>query len=208
MVLYTIYEGENVGIGEFMFLHRGLDADCFKAGTSTHNQRIERFWGDSNRAITEFYWVLFTNLSNNYAVDFGQESHVFVIHHLFLDCINEDLQNFKFIWNNHKLRTEHNKSPAQLLFENQHLNEAILLSDSESEEGADDINDRDEKLENDDDHLDQVVLEPIKCPLTDHQRLSFEALVPKFVLANMSDETIVINRVAEAFRIFDEIVVN
>ncbi len=197
--------GENVSIGEYMYLQHDFDSDCFKAGTSTHNQRIERLWGDTNRGITEFYWVLFTELSDTHHVDFENESHVYIIHHLFLDCINEDLQSFKLMWNNHKLRTEHNKTPNQLLLENMELSQSkppvAMPSLSEDDE---------DRVDNNSDDLNQVILEPIKCPLNEELRIIFENRIPKFVLADM-DTTYkepMLTRIAEAFRVFDEIISN
>jgi hypothetical protein len=41
--------------------------------------------------------------------------------------INESLQQFKEGWNNHKIRTEHNRSPNQLLFVYSSVDEAIEI---------------------------------------------------------------------------------
>ena len=184
-----------------MYLQHGIDSDCFKAGTNTNNQRIEKLWGDTNRGITEFYWLLLTQLSDELGVDFENESHVFIIHHLFLDCINEDLQSFKLMWNNHKLRTEHNKTPNQLLLENAETSKAKSPVDMQFH-----LN---EEVDITTDDLEQVVVDPIKCPLSDAQRTIFENRVPKFILPDM-DTTYkepMLNRIAEAFNIFDEIIV-
>ena len=57
---------------------------------------------------------------------------MFVLHYLFLDRINESLSEFRKAWNNHKVRTEHNKSPVQIFIiaDVNNGNHGIVVNDS------------------------------------------------------------------------------
>jgi hypothetical protein len=57
----------------------------------------------------------FQNLSINAGFD-PDPSHIWLLHFLFLDALNEDIQEWANAWNHHKLSLEgeRNKSPAEL----------------------------------------------------------------------------------------------
>lgn len=107
--------GENIRIAEYMQQMRpNVHRPCI-AGRSVHNQRIERLWRDVTDKVTSFYADLFILLETVHHVDFNHPLVLFLVHYLYLDRINEHLERFQSGWNHHKLRTEHNKSPLQLL---------------------------------------------------------------------------------------------
>lgn len=116
--------GENVEIGIFMCMERGLDRGSIIMGRSVHNQRIERFWCDLKKEVILFYITVFTFLEREHGVDFSQEAHIFCVHYLFIARINADLALFQDRWNNHGLSSERNRTPLQLEFLNQHLSAA------------------------------------------------------------------------------------
>ena len=50
-------------------------------------------------------------------MDNEDDLHMWVVHFMFDPFIQEYLLDFIVMWNNHKISTEHNKSPVQLEYE-------------------------------------------------------------------------------------------
>ncbi|KAI4830859.1 hypothetical protein KUCAC02_002463 [Chaenocephalus aceratus] len=83
-------------------------------GRSTHNQRIERLWGDLWRGVSNVYYDLFNFLESEGIIDIDNEMHMWALHYVYLPRINHDLRGFLDQWNNHGLRTERHQTPIQL----------------------------------------------------------------------------------------------
>lgn len=85
-------------------------------GRSVHNQRIERLWRDLFTECTYFFYSIFYTFEEHGVLDPNNEKdlHVFALHFVFLPEIKRQLANFKNSWNNHKMRTCHNRTPLQL----------------------------------------------------------------------------------------------
>mmetsp|Transcript_25666 Transcript_25666/g.36809 ORF Transcript_25666/g.36809 Transcript_25666/m.36809 type:complete len:316 (-) Transcript_25666:225-1172(-) len=98
--------GENVLVCDYMIEKRGLNRSSFIAGSSKHNNRIERLWRDMRRHSTQFYIDLFRSLEDD-GMDLDNLLHIYTLQYLFMQRINESLLQFINVWNNHKLRTEH-----------------------------------------------------------------------------------------------------
>lgn len=108
---------ENVLVAQHMLEHRGDGRGSIITGASTHNQRIERFWRDMHRCVIKTYYRLFYHLENIGLLDPIHEVHLFALHYIYTPRINSCLRQFQSGWNNHPIRTEHNRSPYQLFVE-------------------------------------------------------------------------------------------
>jgi len=102
--------GENVNVCRFMFDCFGSESKCFLTGKSTGNQKIERLFRDSTEKVLEPYIILFEFFVHE-GLNVDDNMHIFVLHYLFLSRVNALLEEFRNVWNNHKVRTLHNKTP-------------------------------------------------------------------------------------------------
>ncbi|XP_038827387.1 uncharacterized protein LOC120026736 [Salvelinus namaycush] len=93
---------------------RGGERESALRGRSTHNQRIERLWGDVWHGVSNIYHDLFTFLETEQIIDINNEVHLWTLHFVFLPQVNRDLAVFASQWNHHGLRTEQRQSPLQL----------------------------------------------------------------------------------------------
>ena len=112
----TDHGGENNSVCLMMNLFRGSNRGSALRGRSTHNQRIERLWGDLWRGMSNVYYQLFNFLESEGIVDIDNEMHMAALHYVYLPRINRDLCGFIEQWNNHGLRTERHATPLQMFF--------------------------------------------------------------------------------------------
>lgn len=106
--------GENNAVCLFMEVFRGNGRGSAMRGRSTHNQRIERLWGDVWRGTVNIYHSLFTLLEQNGMIDHMNEKHMWALHYIYLPRLNRDLNIFVNQWNHHRLRTARYMSPYQI----------------------------------------------------------------------------------------------
>ncbi|EIN10148.1 hypothetical protein PUNSTDRAFT_64860 [Punctularia strigosozonata HHB-11173 SS5] len=85
-------------------------------GRSVHNVRIERLWVDVTAQVGSLWHESFTQLEISYGLDINNASHIWLLHHLFLPAINEQLTFFAEAWNHHhmQIRGGPNRSPADM----------------------------------------------------------------------------------------------
>ena len=105
---------ENVDVSRFMLHNRGLNRKSMLVGSSVHNQRIERLWLDVKRLVVRRFQAIFYLMEEEDLLDPLNDSHLFVLHLVFLPVIKNALDELLVDWNNHPLSSENNFSPNQL----------------------------------------------------------------------------------------------
>ncbi len=106
--------GENMQVCYFMVAYRGPDRASHIAGSSVHNQRIERLWRDVYRCVCSTYHEVFYEMEALEILNPDNELDLFVLHCVYLPKIRWHLQEFSRAWNVHPLRTERNWSPRKI----------------------------------------------------------------------------------------------
>ena len=86
-------------------------------GKSVHNQRIERLWRDVFTKVIVKYHSTFNHMENYKILDIDNDVHMFALHYVFEARIGRDLGLWQKAHNNHKVRTENNKTPRQLRYQ-------------------------------------------------------------------------------------------
>jgi hypothetical protein len=175
--------GENILVAEYMLQHRGLGRSSYIAGSSKHNTRIERLWRDMRQHTIQSYIDLFTSLEAE-GMQLNNLLHIYSLQYLFIPVINEALQLFVDIWNNHKISTEQNRSPNQLLIE--YAGNTAIAEDIHPETIG--IVETDDDSDGHEVNVTRVNCDPIECPLTDDQLVEFRNRIQPLTLHTSFDE--------------------
>ena len=109
--------GENVLIGQYMVHHRGSDRNSIIMGRSVHNQQIKRLWRDLFSGCISYFYYLFYGFENDGLLDPDNPLDIHALHIVFLPKLQHQHNQFHSGWANHRMRTEHNKSPICLWIE-------------------------------------------------------------------------------------------
>ncbi|KAJ7036461.1 hypothetical protein C8F04DRAFT_953919 [Mycena alexandri] len=82
---------------------RGTGRGSYIWGRSVHNIRIERLWVDFAQGVGNKWIDFFYELELYYGLSHDNAAHIWLLHHLFLDAINQDVKDWAEAWNSHKL---------------------------------------------------------------------------------------------------------
>ncbi|KAJ6466472.1 hypothetical protein C8R45DRAFT_839549 [Mycena sanguinolenta] len=95
---------------------RGAGRGSYIWGRSVNNTRIERLWYDVTHGFGYKWKSFFLDLEVNHGLNPSIEVHIWLLHHLFLNSINEDAQEWADAWNSHDLqiRGERTRSPRDI----------------------------------------------------------------------------------------------
>ena len=102
----TDYSGENVEVSRHMVSVYGEDCKSVIAGSSVHNQRIERHNRIVNEQVIAQFKSMFYQLECESVLDPSNDIDLFCLHHVFLPILNKSLGEFVAAHNNHKISTE------------------------------------------------------------------------------------------------------
>ena len=81
-----------------------------------HNTRSERLWVDLVNDLADKWRTFFQDLETHHGFNAEDGDHTWLLHRLFLEELNCELDIWTKGWNNHKmqLRGERNKSPMEM----------------------------------------------------------------------------------------------
>ncbi|KAF7317402.1 Integrase catalytic domain-containing protein [Mycena chlorophos] len=108
--------GENVLVSVWMIKHHGPGRGSFSWGLSTRNTPSERFWVEVGSQVVRAWRCFLSRLERLHKLDVDDPCHLWLIHHLFLDTINDELAKFAAEWNAHPMRGRGNISPEDARF--------------------------------------------------------------------------------------------
>ena len=174
-------------------------------GSSTRNERIEKFWFYVNRKATFMYKNYFKYLEDQRVINFDNPLHRFIIHYLFLPRLNLEYANLIATWNNHKLSTERNRTPNEITYHDRHLSYAVapLLQDN-LQAALIDHNEVDDEFDLNNPPIRQVIIDPTRCPLSEENYALFKQRISPITMEQPFDSMYPL--IVEAFEVMNELI--
>ncbi|KAJ3804019.1 hypothetical protein F5876DRAFT_53872 [Lentinula aff. lateritia] len=85
-------------------------------GRSVHNVRIERLWVDVSHYVSQTWHDMFTLLEIRHGLQVSNVNHIWLLQHLFLSVINDQLAFWAESWNSHRVSQRHGpaRSPEDM----------------------------------------------------------------------------------------------
>ncbi|KAJ7999927.1 hypothetical protein DPEC_G00199480 [Dallia pectoralis] len=112
--VHSHHGGENTQVALFMNIVQGEERRSHITGESVHSQRIERLWRDVFLHVLHYFYNEFYSLEDAATLDPQNDIHKLSLHLTYLPEIQSRLNMFREAWNQHSLRTEHNRTPSQI----------------------------------------------------------------------------------------------
>ncbi|KAJ3815578.1 hypothetical protein F5876DRAFT_30466 [Lentinula aff. lateritia] len=83
---------------------------------SVHNVRIERLWVDVSHYVSQTWHDMFTLLEIRHGLQVSNVNHIWLLQHLFLPVINDQLAFWAESWNSHRVSQRHGpaRSPEDM----------------------------------------------------------------------------------------------
>ncbi|CDO68132.1 hypothetical protein BN946_scf185003.g4 [Trametes cinnabarina] len=108
--------GKNIRVTEWMETNRGLNRGSYIWGRSVHDTHIERLWYDVTQGFGAKWKSFLLKLEHSHGLDAERPAHIWLVHHLFLNALNADAQEWASTWNAHRLHItgEQAASPREL----------------------------------------------------------------------------------------------
>ncbi|KAG1893178.1 uncharacterized protein F5891DRAFT_963393, partial [Suillus fuscotomentosus] len=72
-------------------------------GFSVHNIRIKRLWRNVTQGFGRKWKLFFQLLEVHHDLKPNLDAHIWLLHHVFLDALNEDAIQWAEAWNHHRL---------------------------------------------------------------------------------------------------------
>ncbi|KII88043.1 hypothetical protein PLICRDRAFT_112141 [Plicaturopsis crispa FD-325 SS-3] len=97
---------------------KGLGRASYIWGRSVHNTRIERLWYDVTAGFGAKWKKFFQDLEANHGLNRSRPGHIWLLHHLFLEQVDQDAKEWASAWNSHRVRfsprDQHPRSPREM----------------------------------------------------------------------------------------------
>ncbi|KAG9052057.1 hypothetical protein FS842_010572 [Serendipita sp. 407] len=107
------YGVENKGVAENQERERGLGRGSYIFGRSVHNIRIERLWVDIMKGYIGKWSDFFRDLEQHHGLDIDNDHHIWLLHYLYLEAINNDAKLWAITWNFHHMRLPEGQEGGQ-----------------------------------------------------------------------------------------------
>ncbi|KAG8810735.1 hypothetical protein FRC19_004350 [Serendipita sp. 401] len=138
------YGVENVAVAEDQERAQGFGRGSYIYGPSKANSRIERLWVDVGKGFARKWANLFRDLEQSHGLNVDLESHLWLLHYLFLASINQDAVDWGIAWNNHGMQLPHGqrsgRSPVDQFVVGMAENGMRGLEDTDPAYGQDPVN--------------------------------------------------------------------
>ncbi|KAJ7137897.1 hypothetical protein C8R44DRAFT_606958, partial [Mycena epipterygia] len=96
---------------------------------STTNTRVERLWVEVGSQFARRWRAFFYRLEALHGLERSNPHHLWLLHLLFLDLINDDCDDFRAEWNCHPISGEgHDQSPEDMCFVGQ-VQDGVYVND-------------------------------------------------------------------------------
>ncbi|KAL0061553.1 hypothetical protein AAF712_011579 [Marasmius tenuissimus] len=103
---------ENGMVADNMQTVRERDRGSYLYGKSVHNIRIKRLWRDVTLGFGAKWKFFFQELEVHNGLNVNNDTHIWLLQHLFLPAINEDALAWAEAWNRHPLTLRHQRSQS------------------------------------------------------------------------------------------------